>query len=43
MRSNVIVTYSHTDNQVRFLIRYTFITAFLAGIVVGGFIHAFVN
>lgn len=36
MRSNVIATYSHDDREVRFLIRYTFVTAFLSGATITG-------
>ena len=35
MRSNVITTYTHTDREVRFLMRYTFATAFVSGLMVG--------
>jgi hypothetical protein len=38
---DVIATYSHTDGEVRFLMRYTAAVMFLSGIAVGGFIHAF--
>lgn len=43
MRNNLIATYSHDDKEVRFLIRYTFITAFLAGLTIGGIIHTILN
>jgi hypothetical protein len=35
MRNNVIATYTHDDQEVRFLMRWTFATAFFAGITVG--------
>jgi hypothetical protein len=36
MRSNVIATYTHTDSEVRFLMRYTFATAFFSGAAIAG-------
>lgn len=36
MRTQKIVTYSHTDDEVRFLLRWSMMTgAFFGGVVVG--------
>lgn len=43
MRNNVVATYTHTDREVRFLLRYTLVTGLAAGIVIGGLIHAVIN
>lgn len=34
MRSNIVASYTHTDSEVRFLMRWTFATAFLSGGIV---------
>ena len=38
MRNNIVATYSHTDREVRSLVRSTFALAFLGGIAVGAFL-----
>jgi hypothetical protein len=43
MRNNVIATYTHDDAEVRFLMRWTFATAFLSGATIAVAVMTFLK